>query len=535
MASPMRVLLIEDDPEHAELIRSHISRKHGSAVEIQWTNRLSLGLEHLAKNNLDIILLDLGLPDSTVDETLSRVLSKAHGLPIVVLSSLEDEDFGMKAVHQGAQDYICKSWMDGELLFRSLRYAIERKNTEEELRKANRAKDEFLATLSHELRAPINVIHGFAEILNRDNLTKEEQRQALEAILRNSKVQVALIDDMLDVSRIITGKLTLQSMQSTAQDLVSIINNAIQAVNLAAQTKEITLKTSFEPFSGMIHGDPVRLHQILWNLLSNAIKFTPSGGSVEVRLRNADTYVEIDIEDTGEGILPEFLPYVFDRFSQQDSSIRRHYGGLGLGLAIVRHLVELHGGKTSVKSEGSGKGATFTISFPIVKAQIDAATPLTCDLLTSNSLTSQKNPPSLKEPSRPLEGMHVLAIDDSPDSLILTRALLQRSGAIVTTAGSATEARTVLSKANPDVIISDIGMPEEDGYTFLRKLRAAETATGQKHVPAAALTAYTREEERKEALQSGFQAHLSKPIEEKALIKTLTELTSLHGPHLENS
>lgn len=357
----MHVLLIEDNPEHADLIRSQIIRKHGADVIIEWVDRLIKGLDRLSRNSIDVILLDLGLPDSVIDKTLGHVLPKATGIPIVILSSLEDEEFGIKAVHEGAQDYINKSWMDGEVLFRALRYAIERKAAEEELRKASQAKDEFLLTLSHELRTPVNVIQGFADLLKQRSLSETEEQQAIDAILRNSKLQVSLIGDMLDMSQIITGKL---SLKSCPQDMITIISDAIETVSLAARNKHISIKTFFDKNSAPILGDQVRLHQIMWNLLSNAIKFTPLGGNIIVRTKHVDSQLEVEIEDNGEGLDPNFLPYAFDKFRQQDSSIRRKHEGLGLGLAIVKQLTELHGGNVSVKSEGLGKGATFKLSFP---------------------------------------------------------------------------------------------------------------------------------------------------------------------------
>lgn len=521
MNLPMRVLLIEDDPEHADLIRSHISRRHAAEVEVLWANRLSAGLGKMESHEVDVILLDLGLPDSTMDTTLSRVLPVALGTPVVVLSSLEDEEYGIKAVHQGAQDYISKSWMDGELLFRSLRYAIERKLTVEELRKANRTKDEFLTTLSHELRTPIGVIQGFAEILGELEASEEVRTQALDAIRRNARLQISLINDMLDMSRIITGKLTLQSK---VEDLSAIVVDAIEAVGLAARNKQIQISSAFDSTSASIFGDQVRLHQIMWNLLSNAVKFTPAGGRIDVRVRRTESQVEVEVADNGEGIDPTFLPYVFDRFRQQDGSIQRQHGGLGLGLAIVKHLAELHGGRTWVRTGGIGKGATFTVSFP--SAQVHASVAQTVSL----GLPSEDHPrmsTSVERSPRQLAGLNILAIDDSEDSLLLLQVLLRRNGAAVVTASSAAGAREALLQMVPDLIVCDIGMPEEDGYSFIRRLRTDENLKNVRHVPAIALTAYTREEEKRTALQAGFQVHLAKPFDERLLIRGIVGLTTL--------
>ncbi|MCM2280763.1 MAG: response regulator [Bdellovibrionaceae bacterium] len=526
MNSLMRVLLIEDDPEHAELIRTQISRKHAGSVNIQWAPRLSQGLKRLADSGADVILLDLGLPDSTSDKTLSSVLPHAHGIPVVVLSSIGDEDFGIQALHEGAQDYISKSWMDGEILFRSLRYAIERKSAEEELRRANQAKDEFLATLSHELRTPIGVIKGFAELMLQDQMPEEERRLALTAILRNSEIQVSLINDLLDMSRIMTGNLVLESRPL---DLASILREAIDTVRVAVVNKNIEIKTEWDTSIGLVLGDHVRLLQVMWNVLSNAIKFTPPGGHVTLRLRRSGSSANIEVEDNGEGIHPEFLPYVFDRFRQQDSSIRRRHGGLGLGLAIVKYLVELHGGSVSAASAGPGKGSIFKVSLPLAayKYQADKDPRFKSELSTQPPLTVP--PQQHTGDTRLLAGLKVLAIDDSPDSLALVQLLLKRQGATVSTAGSATEGFEKWRREVPDLILCDIGMPDEDGYSFIKRLRSQERAENRPPTPAIALTAYTRDEEKQMALEAGFHAHLAKPINEPQLMNTLA--TFAPKPH----
>lgn len=526
----MNILLIEDDPEHADLIKLHLKRKRRDLVKVEWVSFLSKGIEKIEQSltgeikKFDVILLDLGLPDSTMDTTLGRVLPVAKDIPIVVLSSLDDEEFGMRVIHEGAQNFICKSWLDSELLFRSLRYAVERNAVVEELRNANRTKDEFLATLSHELRTPINVIHGFAELLQGGSLSSQETRQAIEAIVRNSRLQVSLINDMLDMSRIITGKLILQSVP---QNLIEVIKDVIDSVTLAAKSKKIEIKTYFDSQLVYIDGDPVRLHQIFWNILSNSIKFSSSGGLIEVRVKSTGPNVSIECEDWGDGIDSKFLPFVFDRFSQQDTSIRRHYGGLGLGLSIVKYLVELHGGKITAKSEGVGKGSIFTVVIPRSEEGQKISEKKSVSLLAStpeetHSVVSLENQ-SIQLPS--IKDLQVLVIDDSVDSLILTKVLLQRYGAKVTTAGSSAQALELLKTITPDVIVCDIGMPEEDGYTFLGKLREREKSENKKSIPATALTAYTREEEKKQAFKVGFQSHLSKPVEEDALVKTIFKLS----------
>lgn len=361
MAGPIQVLLIEDDPMHAELIQRQLVRKHGGDVKVTWADRLSKGIDTLHGQTTDVILLDLGLPDSTMDKTLSRILPEAKSIPIVILSSLDDDEFGLRALHEGAQDYISKNWMDSELLFRSLRYAIERKGVLEELRKANQAKDEFLATLSHELRTPIGVIKGFAEILAQETLPDEEKKQAAEIIRRNAQMQTVLIEDMLDMSQIANGQMKLQK---SPQDLVAIVEDVLESIRITAAGRDIKIKTTYDAPEIRATVDPIRVQQIIANLLSNALKFTPDKGEIEISLHQTFASIEIEVKDNGEGIDPSFLPYTFDRFTQQDSSTKRIHGGLGLGLAIVKSLTELHGGSVRVESEGRGKGARFFVSLP---------------------------------------------------------------------------------------------------------------------------------------------------------------------------
>ncbi|MES2769377.1 MAG: response regulator [Bdellovibrionota bacterium] len=518
MKTPIQILLIEDEIEHKDLIQAHILRKRGDSVKLHWSNRLSDGLERLNQKDIDVILLDLGLPDSTIDKTLQKVLSKASNLPIVVLSSLDDEDFGMKAVHEGAQDYICKSRMDGESLFKSIRYAIERKSTEENLKQASRTKDEFLATISHELRTPIGVIQGFSELLNQGILSEKESQEGMEIILRNSKLLVTLINDLLDMSRIITGKLSLFTQ---VQSLVPIINDAIQAINLAVNSKHITLTTNFDPDIRNVCCDQVRIHQIMWNILSNSLKFTPEGGKIEIMLKAKESGAEIVVRDNGKGITADFLPYVFDRFRQQDNSMIRQHGGMGLGLSLVKYLTELHGGEVIIKSDGLGKGTTISVCLPYAdeaKGKInsfqDAAEEKSSAIV------------SLDRTARSLKGLRILTVDDSQDTLALVSFVLKRAGAEVKIAESAAEARTIIHDSLLDLIVCDIGMPGEDGYAFLRSLRKADEDLGKKSTPAIALTAYTREEEKTAALQAGFQRHIAKPLNDTELIQAICELTS---------
>ncbi|MDX2230002.1 MAG: response regulator [Leptolyngbyaceae cyanobacterium bins.349] len=392
---------------------------------------------------------------------------------------------------------------------------------------ANRLKDEFLATLSHELRSPLNAILGWTKLLRSRPFEPTQATHALEIIERNTRAQTQLIEDLLDVSRIIQGKLRLK-VQPT--DLVTVIQAAIETVRPAAAAKSIdlrlTLLESEPPTRFEVLGDRDRLQQVIWNLLSNAVKFTPVGGRVEVHLERvghgkpqadysallppsvSPSYAQITVTDTGKGIPPEFLPHVFDRFRQADSSITRKYGGLGLGLSIVRHLVELHGGSVSVCSAGESQGATFTVQVP--------------SLLQSNDQFPLDHTALREDPMPSLQGLKILVVDDEEDSRTFIATLLELYGATVLAVSSAKEVPQLLQDTPVDVLVSDIGMPDQDGYSLMQQVRTLAL----EQIPIAlALTGYARQEDRDRALAAGFQAHLAKPIEPQALIQAIAILT----------
>lgn len=382
---------------------------------------------------------------------------------------------------------------------------------------ANRMKDEFLATLSHELRTPLNAIMGWIYLARMGRLGEKSLRQALDTIERNAKSQTQIIEDLLDVSRIVSGQVRLDTRMI---DVAPIIQAALDVVRPAATAKGIGLEVHLDAGTRPISGDPARLQQVIWNLLSNAVKFSSQGGRVEVHLKNVDASVQIQIRDTGQGIRPDFLPYVFDRFRQADSSSARVHGGLGLGLAIARHLVELHGGTVQVESPGEGLGATFHVRIP--------AAPLT--ELSPSTSRSALLPASPTTPPRPaLNGVRVLVVEDNVDGRELLTLFLKQVGADVTAVGSAREALETLERMKPDVLVSDIGMPGQDGYHLIRQLRAlAAERCGQ--IPAVALTGYARDEDRKQALLAGYQAHVSKPVDPDKLLSVIATLTGRNGP-----
>ena len=371
---------------------------------------------------------------------------------------------------------------------------------------ANRLKEEFLATLSHELRTPLNAILGWARILSTRALEPATLR-GLEVIERNARAQTRLIEDILDVSRIVTGKLILKL---ETIDLAVVIGAALDAVRPAAQAKGVRLAEDVEPTVHLVQGDAQRLQQVIWNLLVNAIKFTPAGGMVTTTLSRVRNHIEVTVRDTGVGIRNEVLPFVFDRFRQADSSTTRSHGGLGLGLAIVRHVLELHGGTVEARSAGEGKGATFRIELP-------AHTAPAIDMAESDRDLA------VAALGRLLEGRRVLVVDDHDDARQLIAAIFESSGASVRTAGSSREAFEALLQSAPDVLIADIGMPEEDGYALVRRIRALDRDRGGS-IPAIALTAYARVEDRERALAAGFQRHVTKPVEPQTLISIVAEV-----------
>ncbi|HVJ19683.1 MAG TPA: ATP-binding protein [Polyangiaceae bacterium] len=374
---------------------------------------------------------------------------------------------------------------------------------------ASRSKDEFLATVSHELRTPLNAIVGWATLL-RGRHVDAALDKGIAVIYRNAHAQVKIIDDILDVSRIVTGKLRLEPRPI---DLITIVRDGIEVVRPSALARELVIEFTPPTDPCLLCADPERLQQVIWNLLSNAVKFTEPGGKVRIGIERVGSQVKITVQDSGKGIDAEFLPFVFDRFKQADGSTTRRVGGLGLGLALVRHLVELHGGQVRADSEGAGKGSTFTVTLPV-----RAVAP---------ALGVEDDDPIVdrETPVRPasIEGLRILVVDDEADARDLLSEVLSEAGAEIRTAGSAAEAFRLLEKFNPHVLVSDIGMPHEDGYSFMRRVRGLDPA-GFGGVPSIALTAYTRGEDKTKALSSGFTTHIGKPVSPDALLAAVGNL-----------
>jgi len=504
-----------------------VAWRHGDPAKQAWFEQVQNHVPpNSAKNHPTIKALFLGescfVPDVT-EQWLQGVAFSEQDLQFtrdIELQSLlfvpliaHDQILG--ALTLGLTKSSGRRYSDADLaslsdLARRAALALANARLYRESQETNRMKDEFLATLSHELRSPLNSMLGWAKLLNTRSFDAVTTKRAMEIIERNARVQAQLVEDLLDVSRIIQGKFRLEVHPV---ELVHVVESALEAVRPAAEAKEILLNAVFEPGVSAIAGDSNRLQQVFWNLLSNAIKFTPKGGQVKVLLEQLDSYLEIAITDTGQGISPEFVPYVFERFRQADSSITRSFSGLGLGLAIVRHLVELHGGTVHAQSQGEGLGSTFTVKLPILPVRVEAPVVPVYPIIE----------PELSFPNLPsLKGIRVLVVDDELDSREFTAMVLEECGAVVVAAASVSEALAAFAESSLDVLVSDIGMPEEDGYSLIARIRGMK----QGGIPAVALTAYARVEDKSKAISAGFEMHLSKPVEPAELATVVASLAS---------
>jgi signal transduction histidine kinase len=533
-----RVLLADDNAD----MRDYVSRLLATRYEVEAVADGAAALEAARARKFDLVLSDVMMPKLDGFGLVQALRSdeRTRTVPVILLSARAGEESRVEGMEAGADDYLIKPFSARELMARveaHLHLQRERRRSEEKLEQlmvleqrarasaelANRVKDEFLAMLSHELRTPLNAIVGWTKLLKSDTLGESDRVRGIDVIDRNATAQRAIIDELLDVSRIITGKLKLETRPI---DPAVVLDAAIDAIRPAALAKEIEIVTAIERDCGLVVGEAVRLQQVIWNLLSNAVKFTPKGGRIDVRLKVAGRNFEISISDTGEGIAADFLPYIFDRFSQADTSSRRRHGGLGVGLSIVRSLVELHGGEVSVASDGPGKGATFTIRLPVIgladsdanERQRGANGPL-LDLRWKH----KEQAPEVDD-IRPglLNGLRVLAVDDQQDTRDLITLALSRYGADVKAADSANAALKLVADWRPHVIVSDIGLPEMDGYDFMRELRRLE-GEGTR-IPAIALTGYAGAVDESKALNAGYELHFSKPINLSELATAIAKL-----------
>ena len=526
-----RVLIVDDDSALLKALPDTV-RLRLKDVDVDKCDSAAAALSRLSASDYDVVVADIKMPGMDGVALLAEIGKLRPDTPTVLITGHGHDDLATLALRGGAYDFIQKP-IDRDYFIASLTRAIEarqgRREREErrvlleqhaealekiveertrELREANRLKDQFMATLSHELRSPLGAIRMWASLLRSGNLDAERTARALEAIERSAMTQARLIDDLLDVSRITAGKLAIDMR---VVDPATVAETALDAVRTEAEAKEVRLEQAFELGGGQVRGDPARLQQIVWNLLSNAIKFSARGGRVVLRLARAEEQAILSVQDEGEGIAPDFLPHVFEPFRQGDSTSTRAHGGLGLGLAIVRDLVEVHHGTIEVESQGKGQGATFTVKLPLAPASEAAPEVAQQPALCGGEF----------HPSFVLRGVRVLLVDDDPSAREAVVAVLEQSGASVRAVGSAAEAVESLELEAPDVLLSDIAMPGMDGYALLGRAR------GRPHgarLPAAALSAYAGTTECARALAAGFQAHLGKPVDPAKLVAVVAQL-----------
>ncbi|MBD0385553.1 MAG: response regulator [Nostoc sp. C3-bin3] len=519
--SKARILLADDNADMRDYLK-HLLQPY---YEVEVVTNGVAALAAADRQIPDLVLSDIMMPGVDGLQLLRQLRSQSSTceVPIILLSARAGEESRVEGLEMGADDYLIKPFSARELLARvranlelsRLRKQAQAERAERiqqqaarvEAEAANRMKDEFLQVLSHEIRTPLNGMLGWVKMLSQGKLDRATTARALETIERNAKAQAKLVDDLLDVSRIIRGELQLEKHSLS---LISVIKEAIETVRPQASSKDITIECMLGECASSVFGDASRLQQVVWNLLTNAVKFTPSGGRVEVILEANGSDALLQIKDTGIGIKADFLPHIFDRFRQADASTTRTYGGLGLGLAIVRHLVEMHQGTVQAHSPGLGLGATFSVQLPLMNIS---------DVSGGAESISVNNDSQIS-----LEGLQVLVVDDQDDARELVSFILQQHGALVTEVASVAQAWSALEVGMPHILISDLGMPEEDGYSLIRRIRALPVEKGGR-MPAIALSAYAKEEDRRRALLTGFQMYLSKPFDPLELVVMVASLS----------
>ena len=513
------ILIVDDQEVNVLLLDQMLSRAGYTSIASTTDPRAVCELHRT--NRYSLILLDLQMPGMDGFQVMEELqnIEKDDYLPILVITAHPAHK--LRALQAGAKDFISKPFDLAEVLTR-VHNILEVRLLHVESKKANRLKDEFLATVSHELRTPLNALHGWARMLGSMQLPPDRVKHGIAIIERNAAALAHIIDDLLDVSRIVAGNLHLSPQ---AVDLAAVAQAALDSVRPLATMKNVQLAFAPYPLAvPTVLGDADRLQQVIWNLLANAIKFTPEGGSVGLFIARSANGIEVSVADTGQGISPHFLPHVFERFSQADGATTRRHTGLGLGLAIVRQLVELHGGSVDAASQGEGLGATFTVRLPIA-AEVTTGQPA--------SVGERRTLASTGSPMRRLprlDALRVLVVDDNNDGRMLTSLVLTQAGASVKAAASVPEALQMLEGDRPDVLVSDIGLPGEDGLGLIRQIRQREAEHGG-FLPAVALTGYARVEDRDRSLAAGFQAHVPKPVDPAELAAVIATVThSLKTP-----
>jgi hypothetical protein len=518
----MRVLLLDDNPDDRALALRSLEKEIPGLRPREALDMAALE-RALDEDGFDAVVTDYQLQWTDGLTVLRKVRERYAWIPVVMFTSSGSEEIAVTAMKSGLDDYVVKAPRQFDRLPFALLAALRRRELERERDRllererearaaaeaASLTKDEFLATLSHELRTPLNAIVGWTGMLRAGGLQGERLTRAVETIERNARSLTRLIDDLLDVSAIISGKM---SLEMRPLDLGPVVEAALDSVRPAAEARSIRMDASLSPGAGPVPGDPDRLQQVAWNLLSNAVKFTPPGGRVAVSLARQDGIVRLTVRDTGRGIEPGFLPYVFEPFRQADGSITRTYGGLGLGLAIVRRLVELHGGSVHASSGGPGEGATFVVELPVssVPEERRRVLPAEAEAERLDALPA-------------LEGVRVLVVDDDAEVRDLVETVLASAGAQVRVVASGEEALRELEREPPDVFLSDLAMPKMDGYELIHRVRLLPPESGGR-VPAVALTAYARAEDRRRTLLAGFQMHLAKPVDPGELVVVVASL-----------
>jgi PAS domain S-box-containing protein len=511
-----RLAVAHVNPEKIDLARTIRSRYEDPASPYSPASVVRTGMPQIVKEVTDEMIVAAAHGDP---ERVALVRSLGLKSYIIVPLTSRGRTLGALTLATAESG---RRYMDDDFRFAQdvafrAALAVDNARAYQEAQVANRLKDEFLATLSHELRTPLNAILGYSRLLQSGMMNGEKHTNALQTVERNATALTQIVEDVLDVSRIVSGKVRLNTQPV---DLPAVVANAVESVMPAAEAKQIRVQSILDPHAAPISGDPDRLQQIVWNLVSNAVKFTPKHGTVQVRLERVNSHVEIVVSDTGVGISPDFLPHIFERFRQEDSGSTREHGGIGLGLAIVRHLVELHGGTIHAASSGRDKGSTFRVRLPVMVVHQEKPLERRTHPASESSGTMTELPD--------LQGISVLAVDDDADARALVAETLETRGARVVAVESAEEALHVLSKHRPDVVIADIGMAYSDGFELISRIRQSEDHK-VRDVPAAALTAYARAEDRMKALQSGFQMHLAKPVDPAELIVAVASLAKRTG------
>lgn len=507
------IILNVDDNEAARYAKGRFLASSGYEV-LDATTGLE-ALEVASQKKPDLVLLDVGLPILDGIEVCRRLRANPETalIPIVQVSaSFVDSADRVRGLEGGADAYIIAPHDPGVLLA-TVRALLRARRAESaalaESERLNRVKDEFLATLSHELRTPLGAILGWVQVLRATQPGPKEIAEALERIERNARAQQRIIDDLLDMTRINSGKLSLSVVPISIEEIVS---RAVDAVKTSAEQREIGIESNVPEDLPILRGDPDRLQQVVWNLLSNGIKFSPRGGRVVVEARRAEDEIELCVRDFGRGIEPAFMPFLFHRFTQADSSASRSYTGLGIGLSLVKSIVEMHGGKVEAQSDGIEKGSTFTVRLPIEREPV----------LAASLPIRRRAEPASAGPVGDLSDMTILIVDDDAESRTILQRILEQAKARTIEASGAVEGLEIFRTRHPDVVLSDIAMPGVDGYAFIRELRALEPR--ERPTPAIALTAFAREEDRSSALECGYQDHAPKPVDPGDLIRRILAL-----------